>query len=122
MKESLYGCLFTEEQEEKILDKLSLEEVDRYCKKLSDWKKKNPGKTCRSDYRIIMQWAKEDRQTEDDYLDRLKINTEEIKSAAAGCDYKNPDDFYDAGAAISAAEGWNAAIDEIKKSRQKEDK
>ena len=64
LKKSIYDCLFSEEQEEKIFDELTLDEIDYYCKKLSEWKKKNPGKTCRSDYKIIMQWAKEDRQTE----------------------------------------------------------
>ena len=54
------------EHEIKIFDEPTLDEdeIDYYCKKLSEWKKKNPGKTCRSDYKIIMQWAKEDRKTE----------------------------------------------------------
>lgn len=65
IKKSCYGCFFSEEQEEDLLERLSIDEFDYYCKKLSAWKKKNPGKTCRSDYKIILQWAKEDRQTEE---------------------------------------------------------
>ena len=116
------GLCLSDKQDMDLREKLSPDEYIGYTKRLDKYKREHPEKAGCSDYRLILKWAREDRQTEDDYLDKLKINTEEIKSAAAGCDYKSPDDFYDAGAAISAAEGWNAAIDEIKKGRQKEDK
>ena len=58
------GVMLSEAQIDSLLELLSTEEFDEYCEKLRAWKQKHPGKTCRSDYKIIMQWAKEDRQTE----------------------------------------------------------
>lgn len=58
------GVMLSEAQIDSLLELLSTEEFDEYCEKLGAWKQKHPGKTCRSDYKIIMQWAKEDRQTE----------------------------------------------------------
>lgn len=58
------GVMLSEAQIDSLLELLSTEEFDEYCEKLGAWKQKHPGKTCRSDYKIIMKWAKEDRQTE----------------------------------------------------------
>ena len=58
------GVMLSEAQIDSLLELLSTEEFDEYCEKLGAWKQKHPGKTCRSDYKIIMQWAKEDRKTE----------------------------------------------------------
>lgn len=59
------GVMLSDKQIDSLLELLSVEEFDEYCEKLGAWKQKHPGKTCRSDYKIILQWAKEDRQTED---------------------------------------------------------
>ena len=59
------GVMLSDKQMDSLLELLSVEEFDEYCEKLGAWKQKHPGKTCRSDYKIILQWAKEDRQTED---------------------------------------------------------
>lgn len=58
------GVMLSEAQIDSLLEILSTEEFDEYCEKLGAWKQKHPRKTCRSDYKIILQWAKEDRQTE----------------------------------------------------------
>lgn len=66
MRESLKsGVMLSDKQMDSLLELLSVEEFDEYCEKLGAWKQKHPGKTCRSDYKIILQWAKEDRQTEE---------------------------------------------------------
>nr|DAQ00809.1 MAG TPA: helix-turn-helix domain protein [Caudoviricetes sp.] len=59
------GVMLSGTQIDSLLELLSVEEFDEYCEKLGAWKQKHPGKTCRSDYKIILQWAKEDRQTEE---------------------------------------------------------
>ena len=59
------GVMLSDKQMDSLLELLSVEEFDEYCEKLGAWKQKHPGKTCRSDYKIILKWAKEDRQTED---------------------------------------------------------
>lgn len=59
------GVMLSGTQIDSLLELLSVEEFDEYCDKLGAWKQKHPGKTCRSDYKIILKWAKEDRQTED---------------------------------------------------------
>lgn len=59
------GVMLSDKQIDSLLELLSVEEFDEYCDKLGAWKQKHPGKTCRSDYKIILKWAKEDRQTED---------------------------------------------------------
>lgn len=59
------GVMLSDKQMDSLLELLSVEEFDEYCEKLGAWKQKHPGKTCRSDYKIILQWAKEDRQTEE---------------------------------------------------------
>ena len=59
------GVMLSDKQIDSLLELLSVEEFDEYCEKLGAWKQKHPGKTCRSDYKIILQWAKEDRQTEE---------------------------------------------------------
>lgn len=59
------GVMLSGTQIDSLLELLSVEEFDEYCDKLGAWKQKHPGKTCRSDYKIILQWAKEDRQTEE---------------------------------------------------------
>lgn len=58
------GVMLSDKQIDSLLELLSVEEFDEYCEKLGAWKQKHPGKTCRSDYKIILKWAKEDRQTE----------------------------------------------------------
>lgn len=58
------GVMLSGTQIDSLLELLSVEEFDEYCDKLGAWKQKHPGKTCRSDYKIILKWAKEDRQTE----------------------------------------------------------
>ena len=66
MRESLKsGVMLSDKQMDSLLELLSVEEFDEYCEKLGAWKQKHPGKTCRSDYKIILKWAKEDRQTEE---------------------------------------------------------
>ena len=59
------GVMLSGTQIDSLLELLSVEEFDEYCDKLGAWKQKHPGKTCRSDYKIILKWAKEDRQTEE---------------------------------------------------------
>lgn len=59
------GIMLSDKQMDSLLELLSIEEFDEYCEKLGAWKQKHPGKTCRSDYKIILKWAKEDRQTEE---------------------------------------------------------
>lgn len=59
------GVMLSDKQIDSLLELLSVEEFDEYCEKLGAWKQKHPGKTCRSDYKIILKWAKEDRQTEE---------------------------------------------------------
>lgn len=59
------GVMLSDKQIDSLLELLSTEEFDEYCDKLGAWKQKHPGKTCRSDYKIILKWAKEDRQTEE---------------------------------------------------------
>lgn len=50
------------EQESDLLDKLSLDEFDLYCKKLSDYIIKHPEKTFKSHYQTILKWVAEDRK------------------------------------------------------------
>lgn len=59
------GVMLSDKQMDSLLELLSVEEFDEYCEKLGAWKQKHPGKTCRSDYKIILKWVKEDRQTEE---------------------------------------------------------
>jgi predicted phage replisome organizer len=53
--------MLTEEQSEDLLDKLSIDEYDLYCKKLSDYILANPNKTFKSHYKTILKWVEEDR-------------------------------------------------------------
>ena len=53
--------MLTEEQEEDLLDRLSLDEYNLYCKKLSDYIIANPNKTFKSHYKTILKWVEEDR-------------------------------------------------------------
>lgn len=59
------GVMLSDKQIDSLLELLTIDEFNDYCEKLGTWKRKNPGKTCRSDYKIILKWAKEDRQTEE---------------------------------------------------------
>ncbi len=59
------GVMLSDNQIDSLLELLTIDEFNEYCEKLGGWKRKNPGKTCRSDYKIILKWAKEDRQTEE---------------------------------------------------------
>lgn len=61
------GLNLSEEQLDDLTEKLSLDELNYYGKKLSDWKMKYPNRICKSDYKIILKWAREDRETEDGY-------------------------------------------------------
>lgn len=54
--------MLTEEQNEDLLDKLSLDEYDLYCKKLSDYIIAHPDKTFKSHYKTILKWVEEDRR------------------------------------------------------------
>lgn len=53
--------MLTDEQIGDLLDKLSLEEFDLYCKKLSDYIIEHPEKTFKSHYKTILKWVAEDR-------------------------------------------------------------
>ena len=54
--------MLTDEQIGDLLDKLSLEEFDLYCKKLSDYIIEHPEKTFKSHYQTILKWVAEDRK------------------------------------------------------------
>ena len=54
--------MLTEEQIDDLLDKLSLEEFDLYCEKLSSYIIEHPDKTFKSHYRTILKWVAEDRK------------------------------------------------------------
>ena len=54
--------MLTEEQNVDLLDKLSLDEYDLYCKKLSDYIIAHPEKTFKSHYQTILKWVAEDRK------------------------------------------------------------
>lgn len=53
--------MLTEEQRDDLLDKLSLDEYNLYCKKLSDYIIAHPNKTFKSHYQTILKWVVEDR-------------------------------------------------------------
>ena len=53
--------MMTEEQEEDLLNRLTLDEYDLYCKKLSDYIIAHPEKTFKSHYKTILKWVEEDR-------------------------------------------------------------
>ena len=54
--------MLTDEQVSDLLDKLSIDEYDLYCKKLSDYIIANPEKTFKSHYQTILKWVSEDRK------------------------------------------------------------
>ena len=54
--------MLTDEQRDDLLDKLSLDEYDLYCKKLSDYIIAHPEKTFKSHYQTILKWVAEDRK------------------------------------------------------------
>ena len=53
--------MLTEAQIDDLLDKLSIDEYDLYCKKLSDYIIAHPEKTFKSHYQTILKWVTEDR-------------------------------------------------------------
>lgn len=53
--------MLTEEQTDDLLDKLSIDEYNLYCKKLSDYIIAHPNKTFKSHYQTILKWVAEDR-------------------------------------------------------------
>ena len=53
--------MLTDEQVSDLLDKLSIDEYDLYCKKLSDYIIAHPEKTFKSHYQTILKWVTEDR-------------------------------------------------------------
>lgn len=53
--------MLTEEQVDDLLDKLTIDEYDTYCKKLSDYILAHPEKTFKSHYQTILKWVTEDR-------------------------------------------------------------
>ena len=55
--------MLTDEQKDDLLDKLSLDEYEFYCKKLSDYIIAHPEKTFKSHYQTILKWVEEDRGT-----------------------------------------------------------
>lgn len=54
--------MLTDEQESDLLDKLSIDEYNLYCKKLSDYIIAHPEKTFKSHYQTILKWVAEDRR------------------------------------------------------------
>lgn len=54
--------MLTEEQNDDLLDRLSIDEYDLYCKKLSDYIIAHPNKTFKSHYQTILKWVEEDRR------------------------------------------------------------
>ena len=55
--------MLTDEQESDLLDKLSIDEYNLYCKKLSDYIIAHPEKTFKSHYQTILKWVAEDRRS-----------------------------------------------------------
>ena len=53
--------MLTDEQSDDLLDKLSIDEYNLYCKKLSDYIIAHPEKTFKSHYQTILKWVAEDR-------------------------------------------------------------
>lgn len=53
--------MLTEDQRDDLLDRLSIDEYDLYCKKLSDYIIAHPEKTFKSHYQTILKWVTEDR-------------------------------------------------------------
>lgn len=54
--------MLTDEQSDDLLDKLSFDEYNLYCKKLSDYIIAHPEKTFKSHYQTILKWVAEDRR------------------------------------------------------------
>ena len=54
--------MLTDEQSDDLLDKLSIDEYNLYCKKLSDYIIAHPEKTFKSHYQTILKWVAEDRR------------------------------------------------------------
>lgn len=54
--------MLTDEQTDDLLDKLSIDEYNLYCKKLSDYIIAHPEKTFKSHYQTILKWVTEDRK------------------------------------------------------------
>ena len=53
--------MLSDDQMDDLLDKLSLDEFNLYCKKLSDYIIAHPEKTFKSHYQTILKWVLEDR-------------------------------------------------------------
>ena len=53
--------MLTDEQVDDLLDRLSIDEYNLYCKKLSDYIIAHPEKTFKSHYQTILKWVTEDR-------------------------------------------------------------
>jgi hypothetical protein len=54
--------MLTNDQISDLLDKLSIDEFDLYCNKLSDYIIAHPEKTFKSHYQTILKWVAEDRK------------------------------------------------------------
>ena len=53
--------MLTEEQSDDLLNRLSIDEFNLYCKKLTDYIIAHPEKTFKSHYKTILKWVEEDR-------------------------------------------------------------
>lgn len=63
--DGLKGLCLSDKQDADLRKKLSIDEYISYTQRLDEWKRSHPGRAGMSDYKIILKWAKEDRQTED---------------------------------------------------------
>ena len=63
--DGLKGLCLSDKQDADLRQKLSIDEYISYTQRLDEWKRSHPGRAGMSDYKIILKWAKEDRQTED---------------------------------------------------------
>lgn len=62
--DGLKGLCLSDKQDADLRKKLSIDEYISYTQRLDEWKRSHPGRAGMSDYKIILKWAKEDRQTE----------------------------------------------------------
>lgn len=63
--DGLKGLCLSDKQDADLRKKLSIDEYISYTQRLDEWKRSHPGRAGMSDYKIILKWAKEDRQTEE---------------------------------------------------------
>lgn len=63
--DGLKGLCLSDKQDADLRKKLSIDEYISYTQRLDEWKRSHPGRAGMSDYKIILKWVKEDRQTEE---------------------------------------------------------